>query len=100
MNFRRLFLVSAAWVATLCGSAGSAGIESLDTGQIEQLTGLKGSFKEEGVFKTTLPRNNIPITVDGWKMAPFMGLTSWAAFTQGKRAEAMLMGDLVLMRTR
>ena len=29
-------------------------------------------------------------------MPPFMGLTSWAAFTAGKEKETMVMGDLVL----
>ena len=73
--------------------------QPINTGQIEQLTGLKGSFnKEEGVFRVTVPRSDVPISVDGWKMPPFMGLTSWAAFTQGKKAEAMVMGDLVLMQ--
>src|SRR5438477_290726 len=33
-----------------------------------------------------------------WTMPPFMGLTSWAAFQKGKSAEAMVMGDLVLMQ--
>jgi hypothetical protein len=36
--------------------------------------------------------------VGGWKMPPFMGLTSWAAFTPGKGAEAMVMGDIVLFQ--
>jgi hypothetical protein len=31
-------------------------------------------------------------------MPPFMGLTSWAGFTTGKKVEAMVMGDLVLMQ--
>ncbi len=36
--------------------------------------------------------------VDGWKLPPFMGLTSWAAFAPAKAgvADAMVMGDLVL----
>ena len=60
---------------------------------------MKGSLnKEGGVFKVTVPRSDVPILVDGWKMPPFMGLTSWAAFTEGKNAEAMVMGDLVLMQ--
>jgi len=73
--------------------------QPINTGQIEQLTGLKGSFnKEEGVFRVTVPRSDVPISVDGWKIPPFMVLTSWAAFTQGKKAEGMVMGDLVLMQ--
>jgi hypothetical protein len=99
MKTFRSFLVSFTLLATLCAGAISAETASLDTAQIEQLTGLKGSLnKEEGVFKVTVPRSDVPISVDGWRMPPFMGLTSWAAFTQGKKAEAMVMGDLVLMQ--
>src|SRR5215210_1594926 len=69
----------------------------LDTNRIEEITGLKGTFTVgEGVFKVTAPRNDLPISVDGWKMPPFMGLTTWAGFIQGKNAEAMIAGDFVL----
>jgi hypothetical protein len=33
--------------------------------------------EKEGVFKVTVPRSDVPISVDGWRMPPFMGLTSW-----------------------
>src|SRR5215218_463142 len=67
--------------------------------QIEQITGLKGTMnQEEGVFKVSQPRDDVKVSVDGWQMPPFMGLTSWAAFTDGKAAPAMVMGDLVLMQ--
>jgi hypothetical protein len=90
-------LLTCAWEVGRSAETASGG--SINTGQIEQLTGLKGSLnKEEGVFRVTVPRSDVPISVDGWKMAPFMGLTTWAAFTQGKKAEAMVMGDLVLMQ--
>lgn len=72
---------------------------TLDTVKVEQLTGLKGTWNEaEAVFKVTSPRTDLPVAVDGWKLPPFMGLTSWAAFTPGKAAEAMVMGDLVLFQ--
>ena len=71
----------------------------LDTAQIEIVTGLKGTLNEaEGVFKVTAPRNDVKIIVDGSQLPPFMGLTSWAAFTEGKGAPAMVMGDLVLLQ--
>jgi hypothetical protein len=99
MKSFRSFLVGFTLLATLCRVAISAETASLDTAQIEQLTGLKGLLnEEEGVFKVTVPRSDVPISVDGWRMPPFMGLTSWAAFTKGKKAEAMVMGDLVLMQ--
>lgn len=73
--------------------------EGLDTANIERITGLKGVWNAgEGVFKVSNPRSDLPVTVDGWKMPPFMGLTSWAAFTEGKQADAMVMGDLVLFQ--
>jgi hypothetical protein len=70
---------------------------ALDTNQIEKATGLKGTWNAaEEVFKVTAPRNDLPVSVDGWKMPPFMGLTTWAAFIEGKKAEAMVAGDFVL----
>jgi len=77
----------------------SLSIAALDTAKIETATGLKGTFNEaEGVFKVTAPRKDVKVSVDGWQMPPFMGLTSWAAFLPGKQAEAMVMGDLVLFQ--
>jgi hypothetical protein len=68
----------------------------LDTARIDQLTGLKGKMNEkEGVYKVTLPRNDVKIVVDGWTMPPFMGLGTWAAFTATENG-AMVMGDTVL----
>ncbi|MEO7298430.1 MAG: DUF1259 domain-containing protein [Verrucomicrobiota bacterium] len=73
--------------------------DNLDTNKIDQVTGLKGKFNEqEKVYKITSPRTDVKISVDGWQMPPFMGLTSWAAFTSGKKSEAMVMGDLVLFQ--
>ena len=77
----------------------SLALAALDPAKIETSTGLKGTLNEaEGVFKVTAPRNDVKIAVDGWQMPPFMGLTSWAAFTEGKKAPAMVMGDLVLFQ--
>lgn len=69
----------------------------LDTAKIEQITGIKGALnKTEGVFKVSVPRKDVPVSVEGWKMPPFMGLTSWAAFESGGKSETMVMGDIVL----
>jgi hypothetical protein len=76
----------------------SAAEPTFNTAEIEKLTGLKGTyFESENVFKVSLPRSDVKVAVDGWQMPPFMGLTSWAAFTEGTKAKAMVMGDLVLM---
>src|SRR2546423_4439359 len=68
----------------------------LNTAQIDELTGLKGKMNEkEGVYKVTWPRSDVKVSVDGWKMPPFMGLGTWAAFTETKDG-VMVMGDTVL----
>ncbi len=75
-------LLPSVLTATLTLSVHGAGP---DGAKIEQLTGLKGSLNpEEGVFKVTAPRGDLPIRVDGWRMPPFMGLTTWAAFIEGR----------------
>ena len=70
---------------------------ALDTNRIEQITGLKGAWNAaEGVFKVSQPRADVAVKVDEWNMPPFMGLTTWAAFMAGKKADAMVMGDFTL----
>jgi hypothetical protein len=72
------------------------GSAALDTAKIDQITGLKGKLSEkENVYKVTWPRSEVKMTVDGWTMPPFMGLGTWAAFTETKDG-AMIMGDTVL----
>jgi hypothetical protein len=84
--------------AILLGITSSAFAGDLNTARIDELTGLKGKMNEtEGVYKVTLPRNDVKIVVDGWTMPPFMGLGTWAAFTKGAHTEAMVMGDTVLV---
>jgi Domain of Unknown Function (DUF1259) len=78
-------------------SVHAAGETALDTAAIEAITGLKGvSNQAEGTFKVSQPRNDIAITVDQVRMAPFMGLTSWATFAPGMKDRVMVMGDMVL----
>src|SRR5438128_7580669 len=70
---------------------------TLDTAKIDNLTALKGKLNEkEGVYRVTFPRADVKVAVDGWTMPPFMGLGTWAAFTQGSDTELTVMGDTVL----
>src|SRR6516225_315977 len=83
----------------LCGAVTATGAAELDIAKIDSITGLKGKLNsEEGVYKVSQPRTDLKISVDGWQMPPFMGLTSWAAFQPGMQKNAMVMGDLVLMQ--
>jgi hypothetical protein len=69
---------------------------ALDTARIEQLTGAKGKLDAgEGVFKVSVPRSDLAVSVGGVKLVPASGLTSWAAFTP-MSSGVMMMGDLVL----
>jgi hypothetical protein len=74
-----------------------SGEKALDTAAIERLTGVKGELSEkEGVFKVSVPRSDLDITVAGVKMTPPLGLTSWAAF-QKAGEQVMVMGDMVML---
>src|SRR2546430_17308940 len=83
-------------ILIFCATIAAALAAALDTAKIDQITGLKGKMNEkEGVYKVTLPRNDVKVVVDGWTMPAFMGLGTWAAFTPTKDG-AMVMGDTVL----
>lgn len=71
----------------------------IDEKAVAASTGVETPEKSpDGVVKASWPRKDVPIAVDGWNMPPFMGLTSWVAFSPGQQgvADAMVMGDLVL----
>ena len=85
----------AAGILVIAASA----LAKFDTNQIEQITGLKGKWnEEESVFKVTVPRKEVKVTVDKTFLQPFMGITTWAGFAPGKKAETMIMGDIVLFQ--
>ena len=67
----------------------------LDQQALEVLIGIHPTFKDN-VLKFSLPRKDVRVTVDGFDIIPFMGLTSWVAFRKGTE-HATVMGDLVLL---
>ena len=87
------------WIALTVASLGiitPSPSQAFDTARIEALTGAKGKLDEkEGVFKVSVPRNDLDVRVAHVRVTPPMGLTSWASF---KRigAHTMVMGDMVL----
>ena len=88
---KKVFILAAVFAAMSLSA-----LAALDTAKIDNLTGLKGKFNEkEGVYKVTFSRDDVKVVVDRWTMPPFMGLGTWAAFTETKNG-AMVMGDTVL----
>jgi uncharacterized protein DUF1259 len=61
---------------------------------IARITGLTPEVKN-GIVRVSVPRADLGAVVDGVKMQPFQGLTSWAAF-QSADAGTIVMGDLTM----
>jgi hypothetical protein len=108
MSFNRQ-LARRALLALLCAALGMTGLSAqekappagapggLDSALIERLTGAKGALDPAaGVFKVSVPRNDLAVQVGGVRMHPRLGLTSWAAFQRTGHG-VMVMGDLVLL---
>ncbi|HWR50164.1 MAG TPA: DUF1259 domain-containing protein [Bryobacteraceae bacterium] len=65
---------------------------------IDKATAEKGVYSEaEDTYKVSFPREDVKVTVEGRRMPPFLGFSSWAAFTPGGHGGLMVMGDMVLM---
>lgn len=92
-----LFLIALQSGASFAVEPNQTTTTSLDTVKIEQLTGAKGKLDaKENVFKVTVPRSDLKVSIAGVKMTPAAGLTSWAAFTPSGD-QVMVMGDIVLL---
>ncbi|MGI9089714.1 MAG: DUF1259 domain-containing protein [Gemmatimonadaceae bacterium] len=63
---------------------------------MDQAMGKSGAPQPGGVYKISLPRSDLNVTVDGVRLKPALALGSWVAFKQTGNNQAMAMGDLVL----
>lgn len=73
---------------------GTALAGSLDTKAIEQAFGKPGEMKDD-VYKVSLPRKDLSVSLNGVKLKPGFALGTWIAFKQAGK-DAVLDGDLVL----
>jgi hypothetical protein len=62
---------------------------------VEAALGRSGKLQPDGVFKFSMPRKDLKVTVEGTAIKPGLALGSWAAFSSSGD-NAMIMGDLVL----
>lgn len=99
MNYLRYFTFISISIVCFSNLYAEPQLSVIDKENYESITGLKGSYNEkEKVFKISFPRNDIKISIDNTLLDPFMGLTSWAAFTPMNEDKFMVMGDLVLFQ--
>ncbi len=84
-------------VALCLASPLAAAVSEQQQKRIDEMTGAKGVYTQaEDVYKVSFPRTDVKVTIEGRPMPPFLGLTSWAAFTSDPHGQIMVMGDLVL----
>jgi Domain of Unknown Function (DUF1259) len=62
---------------------------------VGEALGVSGSMEPGDVYKVSLPRSDLEVTVDGVQIRPSFALGSWLAFKKAGE-EATVMGDLVL----
>jgi hypothetical protein len=68
---------------------------TLDWKAVEQALGKAGSMQPGDVYKVSLPRSDLKVTVAGVELKPALALGSWVAF-KNSGGVTMVMGDLVL----
>jgi hypothetical protein len=76
------------------GNKNTGAAQPLDTALIINIVGIKGS-SNNGEYKITIPQNDLSVEVDGFRIIPPMGLSTWIGFTPTTNG-AMVMGDVVL----
>jgi hypothetical protein len=65
---------------------------------VDDVLGKAGAEQPGGVWRVSLPRTDLKVTLDGVAIRPGFALGSWLAFQPHDR-ELMVMGDLVLLET-
>jgi hypothetical protein len=69
MNAKVPFLISVVVAMLSLSSVAQCAENAMDTAAIERLTGAKGALDEkEGVFKVSVPRKDLSVTIAGVKM--------------------------------
>lgn len=91
------YLFPIATAILLTASMATAALSDAQKAAIDRATGAKGSYTEaEDTYRVTFPRTDVQVTIEGRAMHPFMGFTSWAAFTSGDHG-TVVMGDIVVL---
>lgn len=94
---RRLFLLFLLILICACASvaptrSSEPAPRALDASVIERAAGTPASVEKDGVVRISWPRSDVSVSVDGQRLPPAAGFSSWAAF-QPTEQGAMLAGD-------
>jgi hypothetical protein len=73
----------------------SAPARQIDWKAVEQAMGRTGATQPGDVYRFSMPRSDLAVTVQGVRLKPALALGSWIAF-KATSDGAMAMGDLVL----
>jgi hypothetical protein len=90
LRVRRLALV-----ALLAAAPGIAAAADDWQAQVGETLGKTGSATPSGIYRVGLPRTDLIVTLDGFRLRPGFALGGWLGF-QKTGDQAMVMGDLVL----
>jgi hypothetical protein len=98
------FLLATTFVLVACSAPESQNAQSnagqqqsgaTDWKDVGQALGKEGTMQPGDVYKVSLPRSDLQVTVGGVQLKPALALGSWVAFKKMGDG-AMVMGDLVL----
>ncbi len=98
-----LFFLAVAFMLVACSAPESRNgksnavqqVGATDWSAVEQALGKTGSVQPGDVYKVSLPRSDLQVTVNGVQLKPALALGSWVAFKKAGDM-TMVMGDLVL----
>ncbi|MBI3723871.1 DUF1259 domain-containing protein [bacterium] len=74
------------------------GAKEPDWKEISDILGRAGPPAKDGVYKVTLPRTDLDVTLDGEALKAGVGLACWAAFYACPCGRTMVMGDTCVRR--
>ncbi len=77
------------------GESKDMNVQGPDTQKIDDIMGMKGTAKGDE-YKITIPQRDLAVMVDGFRITPPMGLSTWIDFKSGPHG-IMMMGDIVLL---
>lgn len=69
---------------------------TVDWKKVDQAMGRTGTMMPGDVYRFSMPRSDLHVTVKGVEIKPALALGSWVAFKAMTENEVMVMGDMVL----